>query len=156
MPSGVKRSQFLASGAVVKLGKGNGMVNIFLRQIHRPQYPRVRPTAAKVPRQSFLDLSLGSIRKLFQQACDSHQDATDAIATLCRLLFDEGGQHNSTDLVISQALCRLNVFSVASPDGRCASILCLPIDQNGAGATVTTAATKSNGCIGACPTQKMQ
>jgi hypothetical protein len=93
---------------------------------------------------------------LFQQACNSHQDATDAVATLCGLLFDKGGQYNSTDLIISQAMGRLYVFSIASPDGRCASILCLPIDQYCAGATVTTATTKSNGRICTCSAQKMQ
>jgi len=101
-------------------------------------------------------LSLGCIRALIQQGCDSHQDAADAIATLCGLLFDEGGQHNSTHLIIGQTLRRQYVSSIASPDGCCASILCLPIDQDCASATVTTAATKSNGGICAWSAQKMQ
>jgi hypothetical protein len=97
-----------------------------------------------MPREVFFDHAFIGIWALLEQPCDAHQDATDAITALTGLFLHKGSQHGLAYLVIHQALCCLNPTSFACPKGRCASILCLIVDQNSASSTLPTTATKSD------------
>jgi hypothetical protein len=97
-----------------------------------------------MPRQVFFDQTFIGIGAVFEQSGDAHQNATDAIAALTGLFLHKGSQHGLAYLVVHQALCCLNPTSFACPKGRCASILCLIVDQNSASSTLPTTATKSD------------
>jgi hypothetical protein len=133
-----------------------GCAKFLLRQPDSTQNSGVGTTPTQMPREVFFDQTFIGIRALFQQCCDAHQDATDAIAALTCLFFHERLKHGLTHLVIHQALRGLNASSLACPQGCRTSILGLIIDQNSAGTTLPTTATKSNRLICGRGPQEMQ
>jgi hypothetical protein len=73
------------------------MVQVLLCQTDRAQDAYMGATTAEVSRQGLTYQGLIRIGVLLQQAGDTHQDATAAVATLGRLLVDEGLQHQPTN-----------------------------------------------------------
>jgi hypothetical protein len=131
------------------------MVQVLLCQTDRTQNAGVCAATAEVARQRVTNQGLISIGVLLQQAGDTHQDATAAVAALRRLLVDEGLQHQTTDGVFGQALRCLHVTTLSGPDGQAAGVLGLAIDQDGTSPAVFGATAKTHGRIGALVTQHM-
>ena len=111
---------------------------------------------AEVARQGVADHGPIGIGVLRQQAGDTHQDATAAIAALRRLFVDERLQHQTTDGVFWQALRCLDLPSLSRPKGQTAGVLSLAIHQDSASPAVFSATAKTHGGIGALLTQHMQ
>lgn len=111
---------------------------------------------AEVARQGVADQGLIGIGVLLQQAGDTHQDATAAIAALRRLFVDERLQHQTTDGVFWQTLRCLDLPSLSRPNGQAAGVLGLAIHQDSASPAVFGATAKPHRGIGALVTQYMQ
>ena len=103
----------------------------------------MRAAAAQMPTQSLDDFVLARLRRAVQQCSHCHQNAVAAVAALCSLLRQEGIPYQRTNRILRQTLNGHDRMVFHRPKWCVAGLHGAAVNDDGAGAAISGAATKA-------------